>query len=236
MPVGLATWMLEQLTFGRDNESLSGDLLEELRGGRSAGWYFRQVSMAMGIGVCEAIREYASPLVFSAGWSALYPLWRFIGRNRLVHPAPDRWVALGWPYSTMLDLAAGILPAVTFVWLGFLVYLLLLLRLRRTKELSSFRVLGLIDKPERAFSSNDRIVLLPEASRNQRAVCSHGRLLFALSYLCHQRSADLEPPGGPTVHPSAYTPHRSKTTNPACKLRARYRIQFHSVGATALKH
>ena len=30
MPVGLATWMLEHLTFGRDNESLSGDLLEEL--------------------------------------------------------------------------------------------------------------------------------------------------------------------------------------------------------------
>ena len=141
MTIGLATWMLEHLTFGRDNESLSGDLLEELRAGRSAGWYFRQVSMAMGIGACEAIREYASPLVFSAGWSALYPLWRFIGRNRLVHPAPDRWVALRWPYSTMLDLAAGILPAVTFVWLGLFVYLLLLLRLRRTNELSSFRVL-----------------------------------------------------------------------------------------------
>ena len=74
MPAGLATWMLEHLTFGRDNESLSGDLLEELRGGRSAGWYFRQVSMAIAIGVCEAIREYASPLLFSAGWSALYPL------------------------------------------------------------------------------------------------------------------------------------------------------------------
>jgi hypothetical protein len=141
MTVGLATWMLEHLTLGRDNESLSGDLLEELREGRSAGWYFRQVSMAMGIGVCEAIREYASPLIFSAGWSALYPLWRFIGRNRLVHPAPDRWVALGWPYSTMLDFADGILPAVTFVWLGLLVYLLLLLRLRRANELSSFRVL-----------------------------------------------------------------------------------------------
>jgi hypothetical protein len=80
MTVGLATWMLEHLTFGRDNESLCGDLLEELREGRSAGWYFRQASMAIGISVCETIREYASPLVFSAGWSTLYPLWRFIGR------------------------------------------------------------------------------------------------------------------------------------------------------------
>jgi branched-subunit amino acid ABC-type transport system permease component len=41
----------------------------------------------------------------------------------------------------MLDLADGILPAVTFVWLGLVIYLLLLLRLRRAKELSSFRVL-----------------------------------------------------------------------------------------------
>src|SRR5258705_5923738 len=88
MPAGLATWMLEHLTFGRDNESLSGDLLEELRGGRSAGWYFRQVSMAIGIGVCEAIRESASPLLFSAGWSALYPLWRLIGRIPPVHSGP----------------------------------------------------------------------------------------------------------------------------------------------------
>ena len=141
MTIGLATWMLEHLTFGRDNESLCGDLLEELREGRSAAWYFRQASMAIGIGACEAIREYVSPLIFSAGWSTLYPLWRIIGRNRLVHPAPGRWAALGWPYSTMLDLADGILPAVTFVWLGLLVYLLLLLRLRRANELSSFRVL-----------------------------------------------------------------------------------------------
>jgi hypothetical protein len=141
MTVGLATWMLEHLTFGRDNESLSGDLLEELRAGRSAGWYFCQVSMAIGIGVCEAIREYASSLLLSASWSTLYPVWRFIGRNRLVHAAPGRWVALGWPYSTMRNLADGILPAVTFVWVGLLVYLLLLLRLRRANELSSFRVL-----------------------------------------------------------------------------------------------
>ena len=57
MPVGLATWMLEHLTFGRDHESLSGDLLEELGAGRSAGWYLRQVSMAIGVGVYESIRE-----------------------------------------------------------------------------------------------------------------------------------------------------------------------------------
>jgi hypothetical protein len=42
----------------------------------------------------------------------------------LVHATPDRWVAHSWPYSTMLDLAAGILPAIAFIWLGLLVYLI----------------------------------------------------------------------------------------------------------------
>lgn len=139
MAVALATWMLEHLTFGRDHESLSGDLLEELSAGRSAGWYLRQVSMAIGVEVCESIREYIAPLIFSAGWSTLYPLWQFMGRNRFIHP--DQWVKLGWPYSTMLYLAEGILPAITFVWLGLLVYLLVLLQLRRVAELSSFRIL-----------------------------------------------------------------------------------------------
>jgi hypothetical protein len=139
LAVVLATWMLEHLTFGRDHESLSGDLLEELGAGRSAGWYLRQVSMAIGVGVYESIREYITPLIFSASWSTLYPLWRFMERNRSIHP--DQWVTLGWPYSTMLYLAEGIIPAITFVWLGLLVYLLVLLRLSRVAELSSFRIL-----------------------------------------------------------------------------------------------
>ena len=42
MAVALATWMLEHLTFGRDHESLSGDLLEELSAGRSAGQMLQQ--------------------------------------------------------------------------------------------------------------------------------------------------------------------------------------------------
>jgi len=139
LAVTLAAWMLEHLTFGRDCESLSGDLLEELVAGRSTGWYLRQVTISIVIGACEAVREYIAPLVFSAAWSTLYPLWQFMGRNRFIHP--DHWVTLGWPYSTMLYLAGGILPAVTFVWFGLLVYLLLLLRLRRVAELSSFRIL-----------------------------------------------------------------------------------------------
>jgi hypothetical protein len=204
MPVGLATWMLEHLTVGRDNESLSGDLLEELRGGRSAGWYFRQVSMAMGIGVCEVIREYASPLVFSAYWSILFPLCHFIGRNRLVHPAPGRWAALGWPYSTMLDLADGILPAVTFVWLGLLVYLLLLLRLRRVNELSSFRVLlGLSTSLSVLLAATIGLFYyLKHPVINVQYAANEG--FYSVFHIC--------------ASPSVYAPYRSKKTPPRMQI------------------
>jgi hypothetical protein len=138
MTVGLATWLLEHLTFGSDTEAISGDLLEELRAGRSTAWYWRQVLLAIGIRVWVATRQYALPLIFSAAWSILYPLWRIIARNwlELVHATPDRWVAHSWPYSTMLDLAGGILPAIAFIWLGLLVYLI-----SQPKGVSSFRIL-----------------------------------------------------------------------------------------------
>jgi hypothetical protein len=143
LKVALATWLLEQLTFGSDTEAISGDLLEELRAGRSTAWYWRQVLLAIGIRIWVATRQYAFALIFSAAWSILYPLWRIIGRDwwihKLIHATPDRWIAHGWPYSTILALADGILPAITFIWLGLLMYLLL-----RSTETSLFRIfLGL---------------------------------------------------------------------------------------------
>jgi hypothetical protein len=62
-----------------------------------------------------------------------------MGRNRFIHP--DQWVTLGWPYSTMLYLAEGVLPTITFVWLGLLVYLLVLMQLRKVGELSPFSMM-----------------------------------------------------------------------------------------------
>jgi non-heme chloroperoxidase len=131
--VGVATWMLEHLTFGRDIDALSGDLLEEFRAGRSAGWVCRQVLMAVWVGLGAWAREFALALVYSSGWSTLYPLWRILGRNWLFRVALDRWVGLGWPYSTVMDLADGILPAITFVWLGLLVYLILRSKVLRSR-------------------------------------------------------------------------------------------------------
>jgi len=134
--VALAIWCLEHLTFGCDQEALCGDLLEELQRGRSTGWLWREVLTAIGIRAYQATKPYVLPLVFSAGWSALYPAWRLLAASRFSAAKPDYRVA--WPYSSFQEIAQGVGPAVTFVWLGFLVFLLL--RRETISQLSSFRL------------------------------------------------------------------------------------------------
>jgi hypothetical protein len=124
--VTFATWMLEHLTSGSHSEALSGDLLEEFQHGRSAGWYWRQVVSAIGIEAFRKSRNYTLPLVFSAGWSVLYPgWWLSITHNPLTQIASAQWLAHDWPYSSALQGVGEIIPAITFVWLGFFVYLML---------------------------------------------------------------------------------------------------------------
>lgn len=123
--VAFAGWILEHFTFGSHNEALAGDLLEELHSGRSASWYWRQVFAAIAIRVCEALRASAVPLIFSAAWTMLYPAWRFIASDRLIHATPDTWSLLAWPCSALAQISYGVVPGVMFVWLGFTVYLLL---------------------------------------------------------------------------------------------------------------
>jgi hypothetical protein len=139
--VALATWILEHLTFGSHNEALAGDLLEELRRGRSAVWYWRQVLSAIRVSAVSQFRDYALPLAFSAGWSMFYPVWwLYIERSQLARTMFERWVALDWPYSTSWKLAGGIIPVVTFLWLGFFVYLMSHREL--APQLSKLQLLG----------------------------------------------------------------------------------------------
>jgi hypothetical protein len=138
--VAVATWMLEHLTFGSCDASLSGDLLEELRSGRSAGWYWRQALSAIAVTLIGKSRAYVLPLLFSMGWSMLYPaLWPSILRTQM---AQTLWEWMGerdWPFSTALQFVNGITPAALFVWIGFFVYLTT--RNRTPPRLSLFRIL-----------------------------------------------------------------------------------------------
>jgi non-heme chloroperoxidase len=122
--VTLAVWLVERVAFGRKNEALAGDLLEELAHGRSAAWLWRQVGLAIGAGALSTLRDWALPLIFCAGWSSLYPAWNFLSKVTLGRAAAGGWTALPWPGSALLALSYGMIPALTFVWLGFLVYVL----------------------------------------------------------------------------------------------------------------
>jgi hypothetical protein len=138
--VTLATWILEHLTYGTHKEAIVGDLLEELRRGRSARWYWRQVLSVIGVELSRRPRDYTLTLIFSAAWSTLYPFWwHLIGRSPLPQTLPQRWAALDWPYSGALALFCGVTPAVTFIWLGLFAYLIS--RLGAARELTGFQVL-----------------------------------------------------------------------------------------------
>ena len=179
LSVALATWMLEHLTFGSRNESLSGDLLEEFQSGRSVGWYWRQALSAIAVSLSSRSRAYVWPLLFSTGWSFLYPaLWPSIMRSRLTQTILERMAERDWPYSSAMQGVCVHIPAAMFVWIGFFVYLTLrnrmgrpLSKLRLLVSLSiSFNVLftaiigiGLRDVSQKNFDSHFVAVSIPLA-------------------------------------------------------------------------
>jgi hypothetical protein len=123
--IALATWMLDHLTLGARNESLSGDLLEELHAGRSTAWYWRQTLSAIAITLSTRTRAYVVPLLFSAGWSLLYPtLWPTIVHSVLAQNLANHFTPSDLPFSTGLGFVAGISPAALFIALGLFVYLI----------------------------------------------------------------------------------------------------------------
>jgi hypothetical protein len=137
--IALATWMLDHLAFGLKDEGLCGDLLEELQLGRSAAWFWRQVLSAIAIGGLNMIRELALPLAFAMGWTMLYPIWRSAGIDLFSFAIAGRWNALAWPGSALLEIGCGVTPAITFIWAGFLVYLLL--RRELLRELHALQIM-----------------------------------------------------------------------------------------------
>ena len=74
-PPRLATWILEHLTTSGHPLALSGDLCEQFRSGRTAGWYWRQTFAACVVTWTESFRGRASVLVFALLWAMLAPAW-----------------------------------------------------------------------------------------------------------------------------------------------------------------
>ncbi len=131
-PPRLATWMLEHLTSCDRDEALAGDLLEEYCGGRSDGWYWRQVVAACVVSWLRSLRARMPLLAFALLWSMLAPAWKVLCDGIL----DSQIVNYAWELAGgMWILPAFVLWAVlhsTFLWAGMLIYLLFHARFGKT--------------------------------------------------------------------------------------------------------
>lgn len=118
-PPLIANWILEHLTPGDRNDALTGDLLEEFRGGRTAGWYWRQVLTTIAIRCFSEIRAHSLALVFAAVWSIPVRAWWFFA---LWYAAHSVGYILPTPYSTYLGMCISV---VLTLWIGLAAYVLI---------------------------------------------------------------------------------------------------------------
>jgi hypothetical protein len=79
-PPAAATWLLVRFSFGRRNDSLIGDLIEEYGNGRSGAWYWRQALTAIAVAFCQEIRAHKLLAVraVAIGWAVWYVYGVFV--------------------------------------------------------------------------------------------------------------------------------------------------------------
>jgi hypothetical protein len=111
-PPRSAIWLLRHAYPGSDNQPLTGDLVEKFREGRSHGWFWKQVLIAIIVGVLGEMRGYWPQFCYAIAGTAMP--W-IVGRAVEGVPTVLRWWVLPWPWSqlvlevspaALLDLAA----------------------------------------------------------------------------------------------------------------------------------
>jgi hypothetical protein len=57
-PPRSAIWLLRHACPGSDNQALTGDLIEKFREGRSHGWFWKQVLIAIAVGILGEVQQH----------------------------------------------------------------------------------------------------------------------------------------------------------------------------------
>jgi len=123
-PPVVATWILEHLTLRSESEALAGDLLEQFRTGRRAGWYWRQVLSAVAIGFFKEILRRRPLIAFAVLWNAPIPaLWFYLERFERHSSLSGRVWSLPWPWSTICEMAFAFAQVMVPLWTGMALYL-----------------------------------------------------------------------------------------------------------------
>jgi hypothetical protein len=136
----LGLWLLEKLSLGGKNDALAGDLLEQCHQGQSTAWFWGQVARALGRNAGQAAMDAMPAVLFSLGWSLLFPWWQAASAGWLPRAVPEQWMRLAWPRPALLEVSYGVAPTISFVWLGALVYLVV--RRERLAGRSPLRVVS----------------------------------------------------------------------------------------------
>jgi len=138
-PPRIATWLLEHLMSADSNDALAGDLLESFRGGRSAGWYWRQVFAAIALKVLRSYRRHRFVILFATSWAMLSPAWGLI----LIRLQNEKdfggfvW-RIVWPWSTLCEIGLSTSMNFLFILAGVLIYAILLKSLFVPANLNRF--------------------------------------------------------------------------------------------------
>jgi hypothetical protein len=138
-PPSMAVWMLEHLVSGNLTEAFPGDLLEELRSGRSSRWYWRQVMCIIAISWRKEMLAHRMTFLFAAFWSVLalpgMALTHAVSFRNLVAMVRQ----MDWPWSAICPILVQILPLLAFIWAGLLLSLGLNAAITKHFSLRRFR-------------------------------------------------------------------------------------------------
>lgn len=128
-PPALATWMLEHLVLGRDSEVLAGDLLEEFKHRRSAGWYWRQVLVAIFVGLSKELRCQWQAAGFALIWTIVADTaLKYLYHNPQYRPLLGWAIKHDWPQSSFYFTGLELAPQFLIVWTGLGLYLAMMRR------------------------------------------------------------------------------------------------------------
>jgi len=130
-PPRLAIWCLRHAAPGRHNDALTGDLIEQFRDGRTHGWFWRQVFIAVTISILREIWSHWPHFGYAIVGTALsWFFWDAPALRRV--PAWLHWNELPWPWSQIaLELSRPghpnyrqlVIPVELVLLLSFLTFL-----------------------------------------------------------------------------------------------------------------
>ena len=125
-PPAMATWLLEHLLPGHENDALVGDLVEAFNYRRSTVWYWRQVLIAIMVRFSKEVLSQWVPVGWSVVWTIVVSMsWPHI------KPSPRYQALLGWgvghdwPQSLVYVMAIYLATEIAQVWAGLSVYLVI---------------------------------------------------------------------------------------------------------------